>query len=131
MIAAIDKLSEGSTGEVSIGNQGLGRDKDHPFYMTGGSFPTRQTLAASLASTAISDFLTFNNNGAVGYSTKAEVKKSILGWLEAYTDLNAFYQDLQTKVTETVDTRVKAWLNATTIVSNDSGGYKLNIPSSI
>lgn len=131
LIAAIDKLSEGSTGEVSIGNQGLGRDKDHPFYMTGGGFPTRQALAASLDSTAISDFLTFNTNGAVGYSPKAEVKKSILGWLEKYADLNAFYQDLQTKVTETVDTRVKAWLNATTIVSNGSGGYKLSVPSSI
>lgn len=131
IIAAIDRLSKSSAGEVSIGNQGLGRDKDHPFYMTGGGFPTRQALAASLASTAISDFLTFNTDGAVGYSPKAEVKKSILGWLEEYADLNAFYQDLQTKVTETVDTRVKAWLNATTVVSDDNGGYKLNVPSSI
>lgn len=131
IIAAIDRLSKSSAGEVSIGNQGLGRDKDHPFYMTGGGFPTRQTLAASLASTAISDFLTFNTDGAVGYSPKAEVKKSILGWLEEYADLNAFYQDLQTKVTETVDTRVKAWLSATTVVSDDNGGYKLNVPSSI
>lgn len=131
IIAAIDRLNKSSAGEVSIGNQGLGRDKDHPFYMTGGGFPTRQTLAASLASTAISDFLTFNTDGAVGYSPKAEVKKSILGWLEEYADLNAFYQDLQTKVTETVDTRVKAWLNATTVVSDDNGGYKLNVPSSI
>ena len=90
IIAAIDRLSKSSTGEVSIGNQGLGRDKDHPFYMTGGGFPTRQALAASLASTAISDFLTFNTDGAVGYSPKAEVKKSILGWLEEYADLNAF-----------------------------------------
>ena len=131
IIAAIDRLSKSSTGEVSIGNQGLGRDKDHPFYMTGGGFPTRQALAASLASTAISDFLTFNTDGAVGYSPKAEVKKSILGWLEEYADLNAFYQDLQTKVTETVDARVKAWLSATTVVSDDNGGYKLNVPSSI
>lgn len=131
IIAAIDRLSKSSAGEVSIGNQGLGRDKDHPFYMTGGGFPTRQALAASLASTAISDFLTFNTDGAVGYSPKAEVKKSILGWLEEYADLNAFYQDLQTKVTETVDTRVKAWLSATTVVSDDNGGYKLNVPSSI
>lgn len=131
IIAAIDRLSKSSTGEVSIGNQGLGRDKDHPFYMTGGGFPTRQALAASLASTAISDFLTFNTDGAIGYSPKAEVKKSILGWLEEYADLNAFYQDLQTKVTETVDARVKAWLSATTVVSDDNGGYKLNVPSSI
>lgn len=131
IIAAIDRLSKSSTGEVSIGNQGLGRDKDHPFYMTGGGFPTRQALAASLASTAISDFLTFNTDGAVGYSSKEEVRKSILGWLEEYADLNAFYQDLQTKVTETVDTRVKAWLNATTVVSDNNGGYKLNVPSSI
>ena len=131
LIAAINKLSGGSTEEVSIGNKGLGRDKDHPFYMTGGGFPTRQALAASLASTAISDFLTFNTNGAVGYSPKAEVKKSILGWLEKYANLDALYQDLQTKVTETVDARVKAWLNATTVVSDDNGGYKLNVPDSI
>ena len=131
LIAAINKLSGGSKEEVSIGDKGLGRDKDHPFYMTGGGFPTRQALAASLFSTAISDFLTFNTNGAVGYSPKAEVKKSILGWLEKYADLDALYQDLQTKVTETVDTRVKAWLNATTVVSDDNGGYKLNVPDSI
>lgn len=30
-----------------------------------------------------------------------------------------------------VDARVKAWLNATTIVSDGSGGYKLSVPSSI
>lgn len=30
-----------------------------------------------------------------------------------------------------IDARVKAWLNATTIVSDDNGGYKLNVPSSI
>lgn len=30
-----------------------------------------------------------------------------------------------------VDARVKAWLNATTIVSDGSGGYKLSVPGSI
>lgn len=30
-----------------------------------------------------------------------------------------------------IDARVKAWLNATTIVSDNNGGYKLNVPSSI
>lgn len=30
-----------------------------------------------------------------------------------------------------IDARVKAWLNATTVVSDDNGGYKLNVPSSI
>lgn len=122
LIAAIN-----ATHTNNIGNAGLGRDAEHPIYMTGGGFPSRSVLAAAFAEAAIHDFLTFNAAGAVGYSTKEEVKKAILGWLNAYADLTALYTALQSSI----DSRIKSWLNATTIVSDGEGGWKLNVPNNI
>lgn len=124
-------VQSNTQGSISIGSSGLGSDKDHPFYMTGGGFPTRQSLAAALAADAINSMLTFNANGAVGYSTLEEVKKAVLGWINNYKDLDTLYTALDAKVVTTVDARVKAWLNKTTVVSDGSNGYKLNVPSSI
>lgn len=124
-------IQSNSSDTVNIGSSGLGRDKDHPIHMTGGGFPTRQSLAASLTSEVINSFLTFNSSGAVGYSTLEEVKKAVLGWISSYKDLDALYTVLGTKVINTVDTRVKAWLDNTKVVSDGNGGYKLSVPSSI
>lgn len=124
-------IQSNSSDTVNIGSSGLGRDKDHPIHMTGGGFPTRQSLAAALTSETINSMLTFNSSGAVGYSTLDEVKKAVLGWISNYKDLDALYTALGAKVIVTVDARVKAWLDKTTVVSNGSGGYKLNVPSSI
>jgi len=112
----------------NIGSSGLGRNKDNPLYITGGGggFPSRQVLAAALASDAISDFLTFNSSGAVGYSTKDEVKKAILGWYNSYASVDALYNAMESKI----DSRIKAWLAKVT-VTVDSKTYNLTVPSSI
>lgn len=115
-----------TTGTINIGESGLGRDTSHPIYISGGGFPSRAVLAAALPAASIHDLLTFNEAGAVGYSTKDETKKALLGFLNDYADLAALYTALQASI----DTRIKAWLNATTIVA-DGSGWKLNVPDNI
>lgn len=111
-------------GEIitQFGNDGLGRDSSHPIYISGGSFPSRQVLAAAFTEGIIHDFLTFNEAGAVGYSTKAETAKAVWSQISA--------EDIWSKIQATVDSRIKAWLNATTIVA-DGSGWKLNVPNNI
>lgn len=128
LVSAVENIQVSST--VDIGSSGLGRDKDHPFYMSGGAFPSRQALASAFASTLINSFLTFNANGAVGYSTLDEVKKAVNGWISSYASLDALYTAMESKVQATVDTRVKAWLNATKVTINGAS-YSLTVPSSI
>lgn len=133
LIEAISKVGVGgsTSDEISIGNKGLGRDKDNPIHISGGSFPTKDSLAAALDSTTLASFVTFNNAGAVGYSLKEEVKKAILGWFN-YKNLDALYTALEEKINKTIDTRVKAWLSKTTIAQKiDGTGYQLVIPKSI
>lgn len=130
LIKAI-KDSGGSSGEidvktlpnVNIGNAGLGRDADHPIYMSGGGFPSRQVLASAFTEAIIHDFLTFNEAGAVGYSTKAEVKKAILGYLNAYADLAALSTAIYNNISSTIDNRIKAWLEA----AKDAEGRSLTV----
>lgn len=106
---------------VNIGNTGLGRDADHPIYMTGGGFPTRAALAAALPAENIHDLLTFNAAGAVGYSTKEETKKALLGFLNDYADINTLSAavlatltgaDIYNKIQSNIDTRIQQWLQA-------------------
>lgn len=133
LIEAISKVGVGgsTSDEVSIGNKGLGRDKDNPIHISGGSFPTKDSLAAALDSTTLASFVTFNDAGAVGYSSKEEVKKAILGWFN-YESLDALYTALEEKVNKTVDTRVKTWLSKTMIMPKVGGdGYQLVVPQSI
>ena len=133
LIEAISKVGVGgsTSDEISIGNKGLGRDKDNPIHISGGSFPTKDSLAAALDSTTLASFVTFNDAGAVGYSSKEEVKKAILGWFN-YESLDALYTALEEKVNKTVDTRVKTWLSKTTIMPKVGGdGYQLVVPQSI
>lgn len=123
----IDAIKGGSSdGTIQIGNEGLGRDSEHPIYISGGGFPSRAVLATAFPAESIHDLLTFNEEGAVGYSTKAEAKKALLGFLNDYADLTALYNALQ----ESIDIRIKAWLNATTIIK-DGDGWKLNVPNNI
>lgn len=127
LIDAIKAISSSSSdGTVQIGDEGLGRDANHPLYISGGGFPSRQVLPSAFTDTVIHDFLTFNEAGAIGYSTKDETKKALLGFLNDYADLTALYNALQ----ESIDIRIKAWLNATTIVK-DGDGWKLNVPNNI
>ena len=133
LIEAISKVGVGgsTSDEISIGNKGLGRDKDNPIHISGGSFPTKDSLAAALDSTTLASFVTFNDAGAVGYSSKEEVKKAILGWFN-YESLDALYTALEEKVNKTVDTRVKTWLSKTAIMPKVGGdGYQLAVPQSI
>ena len=67
---------------VNIGSSGIGRDSDHPIYISGGGFPTKSALAAEFyGDTAhgqvnkAEDFVAFNYNGAVGYITADELAK--------------------------------------------------------
>lgn len=102
LTAAITDL--GTTRTANIGSSGLGRDNDHPLYISGGGFPTRDSLAAAFTGTEISDFLTFNSAKAVGYSSKAEVS-------------NALYDSIKSRI----DSRISAWLNALTAKVTISG----------
>lgn len=120
------------SGSINLGNTGLGRDADHPIYMSGGGFPSRQVLASAFAEAAIHDFLTFNAAGAVGYSTKDEVKKAILGYLNSYTTLSALStavlgeltaDAIYNKIQSKVDDRIKAWLQA----ARDAEGRPLTV----
>lgn len=127
LIAALQGLSTDRTvsalPDVKISNNGLGGDKDHPLYISGGGFPSRQVLAAAFTEALIHDFLTFNEAGAVGYSTKEEVKKAILGYLNAYADLTALSSAIYTNLSDTIDNRIKAWLEA----ARDAEGRSLTV----
>lgn len=124
-----------STDDLVAAIQNQGKDADHPIYISGGGFPSRDVLAAAFTETIIHDFLTFNAAGAVGYSTKNEVKKAILGYLNSYSTLsalstavlgeltaNAIYNKIQSKV----DDRIKAWLQAAR-VTVDGTTYSLTV----
>ena len=128
LVTAINNM--GSTRTANIGSSGLGRDSSHPIYISGGSFPNKSSLAAEIAYSSVNDFLTFNSQGAVGYSTKTAVKEGILGYLKDYANLSALSSAIYTSIQSSIDTRIKAWLNATTIVA-DGTGWKLNVPNSI
>lgn len=135
LIKAIKDSGGSGSGEVdiktipniNIGNTGLGRDADHPIFMSGGGFPSRQVLGSVFTEAIIHDFLTFNEAGAVGYSTKEEVKKAILGYLNAYADLAALSTAIYNSISSTIDNRIKAWLEA----AKDAEGRSLtvNIPT--
>ncbi len=128
LVTAINNM--GTTRTANIGSSGLGRDSSHPIYISGGSFPNKSSLAAEIAYSSVNDFLTFNSQGAVGYSTKTAVKEGILGYLKDYANLSALASAIYTSIQSSIDTRIKAWLNATTIVA-DGTGWKLNVPNSI
>ena len=120
LIKAIKDSGGSGSGEVdiktipniNIGNTGLGRDADHPIFISGGGFPSRQVLGSVFTEAIIHDFLTFNEAGAVGYSTKEEVKKTILGYLNAYADLAALSTAIYNSISSTIDNRIKVWLEA-------------------
>lgn len=108
-----------TSGTISIGNAGLGRDSSHPIYMSGGGgFPSRALLAAALvasstdSSKTIHDFLTFNTAGAVGYSTLSEASKAIIA--------SAAVNDIWNKIKSMVDTRISSWLQAARDAENRS-----------
>lgn len=104
---------------INIGNTGLGRDANNPIYISGGGgFPSRQVLAAAFTEAVIHDFLTFNEAGAVGYSTKAEAAKAV--WSQIATE------DIWSKIYTTVDARIKDWLQAATVTINGTT-YNLNV----
>ena len=105
-----------TTHTQNIGGSGLGRDENHPLYISGGGFPNKDSLAASIPANSISDFLTFNGLGAVGYSSKAAVQGAILGYLAAYEDLaslcsaivsNLSVSGLFSRLQNSVDGRIK------------------------
>ena len=131
LIKAIKDSGGSGSGEVdiktipniNIGNTGLGRDADHPIFMSGGGFPSRQVLGSVFTEAIIHDFLTFNEAGAVGYSTKEEVKKSILGYLNAYADLATLSTAIYNSISSTIDNRIKAWLEA----AKDAEGRSLTV----
>lgn len=97
-----------------------------------GGFPTRDSLGASFvaydnsdSTRVIHDVLTFNSLGAVGYSTISELCSAVILALDT-TSKAALFAALESLI----DNRIKAWLNATTIVA-DGSGWKLNVPNNL
>lgn len=112
---------------TNIGDSGIGRDDKHPLHISGGGFPTRASLGAVFDATILNDFLTFNSEGAVGYSTKTEVKKAILGYLNDYATLSALAtavlseltaDTIYNKILSKIDDRISAWLNTAKVTIN-------------
>lgn len=120
------KITSEAKDTISIGNSGLGRNADNPLYISGGGFPSRQVLASAFTSTLINSFLTFNSSGAVGYSTLTETKKALLGYLNDYTSLSTLATAIYNSIKDTIDERIKAWLNAAK-VTVDGTEYSLTV----
>ena len=107
-----------------------GKDSSHPIYISGGGFPSRHLLAAILSAADIHDFLTFNTAGAVGYSTKEEVKKSVLGYLDNYASLTSLSSAIYNNIQSAVDSRIRSWLQAARVtVDGTSYTVTINTPS--
>lgn len=151
LIDAIKAGGGGSStmsGELALSSKGLGGDEDNPLHITGG-FPSRQSLIA-VTSDKVNSLPVFNAAGAIAYATAVEVKKKLLGWMSDYSSMNTFYtsgdsdsleskvkatidkrvEELTPTITQLIDTRVKLWLQQTTIVQNGDR-YQLKFPSSI
>ena len=109
------------TGSIDIGSTGLGRDTQHPLFISS-IFPTRSSLTnifysqSSDSNLVMNDILTFNSAGASGYSTIQEVGKAIIARLEN-TDKSNLYNVLKSYI----DTRIEAWIAS----SLDSTGGSL------
>lgn len=87
----------------------------------GGGVPDKESLTAFTAEQT-HDFLSFNTEGTLGYTSKSESKKAILGYLNDYATLSELYTALQ----PSIDARIRAWLQAMTIrVSTSHGTFDL------
>jgi hypothetical protein len=81
----------------------IGNDANHPIHISGGAFPTKSALAAEMygddsegAAKQATSFVTFNNNGAVGWMNLEEIIR---------------IQDIK----DSIENTIKAWLRAITI----------------
>jgi hypothetical protein len=128
LIKAIKDLGSGSSGssfdgkitempDVNIGNMGLGRDNSHPIYISGGGFPTKDALAASFGAATLKSFVTFNENGAVGWSNNANVAAALLNASGA--------NDIFNKIETLINARIEAYINASN-VTVDGTTYNLH-----
>lgn len=124
--AIVEAIYGSTVRNVTVSSSGLGGDENHPVYISGGGFPSRQILASEFKEAAINDFLTFNTNGAVGYSTKKEVKKAILGYLNSYSTIDALSTAVYNSIKTTVDNRIKEWLQAAK-VTVDGTDYSITV----
>lgn len=101
----IEAISAART--VNLGSNSLGRDANHPIYISGGgSMPSRSAVSESFTADAIHDFTTFNTAGDVGFSSREEVVKAI-------------WSDIETKI----DKRINEWLSA----AKDYEGRRLTV----
>ena len=112
---------------TNIGNSGIGRDDSHPLYISGGGFPNKDSLAAAITGALMDSVVSFNSSGAVGYTTKAELKNAILGYLNTYADIDALSSAVLTsltadaiynKILSKIDDRINAWLNTAKVTIN-------------
>lgn len=112
---------------TNIGNSGIGRDNSHPLYISGGGFPNKDSLAAAITGALMDSVVSFNSSGAVGYTTKAELKNAILGYLNTYADIDALSSSVLTsltadaiynKILSKIDDRINAWLNTAKVTIN-------------
>ena len=107
---------------VTIKDDGYGLGSQNtPLYVSGiGVFPSRQALGSnnfvssdSDVNKVLSAFCVFNSNGIVGYAQKNQVAAAVYDLI--LTD---------------IDTRIKAWLNATKVTIG-SNTYNLTVPATL
>ena len=111
---------------VSFIDSGMGGSRNKPIYVESTVFPSRQTLAAYFDEDKLHSFLTFNTDGAVGYSTRADVN----GELGNYTDVkslsDAVFNSVKGSIQTLIDERCKAWLSAAKVTINGTE-YSLTV----
>ena len=93
-------------------------------------------LVASLGKINDSNSAVLNKLADIAVANDATVKtlsNTISNQAKSIESLSNDVESLKSQgiTSADIDARVKAWLNATTVVSDDNGGYKLNVPSSI
>ena len=127
LVKAIKDIGSGSSGssfdgkitempDVNISIKGPGSDNNHPIYISGGGFPTKDALAASFGATTLKSFVTFNESGAVGWSNNANVAAALLNASGA--------NDIFNKIETLINARIEAYINASNVTV---GGTTYNL----
>ena len=128
LITAI-KETRSIEGTINLGSSSLGNNKDHPFYISGGVFPSKQALSSGYTSTETNSVLSFNDSGAVGYTLIEELAKAVAGNSDA---LSTIYTSLKTQMEADMksiaDTQTRHIL-AYAYVTVDGTNYYLTVPN--
>lgn len=102
----------------------IGNDANHPIHISGGAFPTKSALAAEMygddsegAAKQATSFVTFNNNGAVGWMNLEEIIR--------IQDIKDFVENTIRGLLNRTTIKVKTTINGTTY----DGVVTIELPS--